>query len=225
MLQKYLKDKLWKEKLKNEFKKDYFKHLEIQLLKEYNKYNIYPKVNLIFNIFNVCPLNKIKVVILGTDPYIYENQADGLAFSCNTLPIPITLRNIFRELKDDLNIYNNTGNLIKWAHQGVFLLNTILTVREGKSNSHYNLGWEFFTDEVIRIININCKNIVYILWGNHAIKKKKLINNTTNKILTSSHPRPLSAMRTSHPFNKSKPFSKINKYLKKNKIKEIDWKL
>ena len=225
MLQKYIKDKVWKEKLQDEFKKVYFKELENKLIKEYNKYTIYPKINLIFNIFNICTLHKIKVVILGTDPYIYKNQADGLAFSSTSLPIPITLRNIFRELKYDLNIENNNGNLFNWAKQGVFLLNTTLTVRKGESNSHHKLGWGYFTDQVIRIINNNRKNIVYVLWGNHAIKKNELINKNDNKIIFSSHPRPLSAMRTKYPFNGSKPFSKINIYLKKNKIKEIDWKL
>jgi uracil-DNA glycosylase len=225
MLEKYLINKKWQAILKDEFEKKYFHELEKKLKKEYKNYIIYPKMSLIFNIFNICPLNKIKVVILGTDPYIYKNQAYGLAFSCNILPIPITLRNIFRELKYDLNINNNTGNLLNWAKQGVFLLNTILTVREGNSNSHNKLNWEIFTNNIISLINNNRRHIVYILWGNHAIKKKELIDSNKNKIIISSHPRPLSAMKTKYPFNGSKPFSKTNNYLIHNNISPINWQL
>ena len=163
--------------------------------------------------------------MLFRSPYIYSNQADGLAFSVQNTPIPITLRNIFRELKEDLGITRSNGNLINWAQQGVFLLNSILTVREKQSNSHKDLGWVIFTDAIISLINEYQKNIIFVLWGNYAINKYKLIDSTKHKIIMSSHPRPLSAMRTIHPFNGSKPFSKINKYLKKKNIKEINWKL
>lgn len=222
---KYITNNEWKRLLKDEFQKDYFLKLEKELEKEYNKYTIYPDIKLIFNIFNLCPLSKIKVIILGTDPYTKKNQANGIAFSCNNLPLPITLRNIFKELNNDLNINNTTGDLTSWAKQGVFLLNSILTVRENKSNSHSKLNWEIFTDNIIKLINKNKKNIVYVLWGNNAINKQNLINKINNKIIISSHPRPLSAMKTNRPFNGSKPFSKINKYLLSKNIKQINWKL
>jgi len=221
-----LHNKQWRNVLKNEFTKEYFFKLEKKIIKEYTKYTIYPNINLIFNIFNICPLNKIKVVIIGTDPYIYSNQADGLAFSINknSQIIPITLRNIFRELKYDLHIdHLHNPNLLGWAKQGVFLLNSILTVREKESNSHNNYGWEIFTNHVINIINQTKKNIVYILWGKHAIKKKNLINSKDNRVIISSHPRPLSAMRTKYPFNGSKPFSRTNNYLLKYNKNIIDW--
>lgn len=222
----YLNNKDWKELLKEEFKKEYFIKLEKKLTNEYLKYTIYPDIKIIFNIFNICPLNKIKVVIIGNDPYTYANQADGLAFSINknSKIIPITLRNIFRELKADLHIdHLHNPNLLGWAKQGIFLLNTILTVREKDSNSHYKYGWEIFTDSVITLINKNRKNIIYILWGSHAMHKQHLIDTQHNKIIISSHPRPLSAMRTKCPFNGSKPFSKTNNYLKKYNKKIIDW--
>lgn len=234
---RYLTDKSWKEKLHEEFKKEYFIKLEIFLNKEINKYNIFPEPKLIFNAFNLCPFNKIKVVILGLDPYINKDEANGLAFSVSTntndchsgssnKKIPTSLRNIYIELYNDLKIDNDKYcNLSNWGKQGVLLLNTILTVREGISHSHKDKGWEIFTDRTIELINECRNNIVFILWGNVAQVKEKLINNKKHLIIKASHPRPISANKTTYPFIGSKCFSKTNKYLKKNNLKEINWKV
>jgi uracil-DNA glycosylase len=185
---------------------------------------IYPVEENIFSAFNLTPLSEVKVVILGQDPYHGEGEAHGLCFSVqkNTV-IPPSLRNIFKEIIDDLKIempkYN--GDLTAWAKQGVFLLNTILTVEKDQAASHRNLGWEHFTDKVISILNREKKHLVFLLWGNEAKKKSLLIDKSKHFVLESGHPSPLSIRY----FRGNKHFSRCNQYLMENKIKPIDWHL
>lgn len=209
----------WDVLLEEEYKKDYFTKLINFLEEEYKKEVIYPDKNYIFRAFKCVDPKNVKVVILGQDPYHGEGEAEGLAFSVpDGIKMPPSLRNIYKELKEDLNIERDTTSLIDWANQGVFLLNTILTVKKDTPLSHEKIGWDKFTDEVIKIIDKNNTNTVFILWGNNARKKKDLIKN--NFVIESAHPSPLSASRG---FFGSKPFSKTNEYLKKNKIDEIRW--
>lgn len=210
----------WKEIIKNEIKKPYFQKL-IKFIKfEYQNYECYPPKKLIFNAFNLTDLKKIKVVIIGQDPYYKKNQANGLAFSINDdIKITPSLKNIFLELKKDLNINKYNGNLTSWAKSGVFLLNSTLTVRSNLPNSHYNQGWEIFTDKIINIISKK-KSIVFIMWGNYAQKKEKLIFSNNHYIIKSSHPSPLSCYKN---FFGSKPFSKTNNFLITKNISPIDW--
>ena len=170
----------------------------------------------------MCSFNNLKVVILGQDPYPGEKQANGLCFSVDRgIAIPKSLQNIFKEVKEEFgHVKNFDGDLSRWATQGVFLLNTTLTVRAHQPGSHFNHGWEIFTDNVLRIINKNKKRIVYLLWGNKAIQKSKLLDENNNLILTSAHPSPLSAYRG---FFGNCHFLKTNEYFKKNKIDVIDW--
>lgn len=215
----------WKEVLFNEFQKDYFKNLKQFLLKEKSENKtIYPPNNLIFNAFNKTPFNNVKVVILGQDPYHGAGQAHGLCFSVpEGIKIPPSLRNIYKELSTDVDFkIPISGNLIKWAKQGVLLINATLTVRDSEAGSHQKKGWETFTDSVIKIISEKKENVVFVLWGNYAQSKEKLIDNNKHLIIKSVHPSPLSATRG---FFGSKPFSKTNEYLKKNNINEIDWSL
>ncbi|MBB78150.1 MAG: uracil-DNA glycosylase [Crocinitomicaceae bacterium] len=202
----------WKNELKLEFNKTYFQRL-INFLAEENKhYNILPKEHLIFKAFELCPFDKVKVVILGQDPYPTKGHANGLSFSVNddVNPLPKSLKNIFKELADDLNKPERIcGNLNDWAKQGVLLLNTTLTVREGEVESHINKGWEILTNSVISALHKK-NNIVYILWGKKAQKMSHFINKNNNYIIYSSHPSPLSSYRG---FFGSKPFSKTNQYL------------
>ena len=216
-------DKSWHNVLKKEFSKDYFKKLISIIINEYNNKDIFPPYNLIFNAFNLTKLKKIKVVIIGQDPYHETGQANGLCFSVsNKQEIPPSLRNIFKELKDDMNINTpNNGSLNNWAKEGVFLLNTILTVESGRANSHKGIGWGTFTDSVIKIINLKMNNIVFLLWGKHAHDKENLINSNKHLILKASHPSPLSSYRS---FFGCKHFSKTNKYLLDNGKKVIKWK-
>ena len=214
----------WLKHLKEEFNKPYMVKLKekLQNLKK-NKIIFYPPGSLIFNSFNLTPLEKIKVVILGQDPYHGPGQAHGLCFSVpEGVRPPPSLLNIYKELESDLdkkvNIQN--GNLEAWANQGVFLLNTTLTVEKSKPLSHQDLGWSEFTDTVISLINKELKNIVFILWGSHAQTKKNLIDINKHHILTSPHPSPLSAHRG---FFGSKPFSKTNDFLESKQIDKIDW--
>lgn len=214
----------WLKHLKDEFNKPYMVNLKekLQNLKK-NKIIFYPPGSLIFNSFNLTPLEKIKVVILGQDPYHGPGQAHGLCFSVpEGVRPPPSLLNIYKELESDLdkkvNIQN--GNLEAWANQGVFLLNTTLTVEKSKPLSHQDLGWSEFTDTVISLINKELKNIVFILWGSHAQTKKNLIDINKHHILTSPHPSPLSAHRG---FFGSKPFSKTNDFLESKQIDKIDW--
>lgn len=212
----------WYEIVANEAKKDYFKNLEKFLKEEWKKEEIFPPKDEIFTAFNLTPLKDLKVLILGQDPYHDNNQAHGLAFSVReSVKIPPSLRNIFKELKSDLNISPpNNGYLPSWATQGVLLINAVLTVRAHQANSHANRGWETFTDAIISYINKQDKSIIFLLWGNNAIKKSALIDSSKHTIITSPHPSPLSAHRG---FFGSKPFSKINKILAEKGEDAINW--
>ena len=216
-------DQSWFEYLSPEFDSDYMKNLSIFLKKEKSLQKvIYPQGDKIFNAFNLTPFGKVKVVILGQDPYHGESQANGLSFSVSpSIKIPPSLRNIFKELYQDLKIKTETsGCLEHWAKQGVLLLNTCLTVEKGKPGSHRGKGWESFTDFVLKTISINKKNVVFILWGNYAREKTKLINKSDHLIIESAHPSPFSAH---YGFFESKPFSKTNIYLTRNGLDQISW--
>ena len=215
-------EKSWKKILNSEFKKEYFNSLVTFLKDEYKNNIIYPPGKKIFSSFDYCPFDKVKVVIIGQDPYHGINQANGLCFSVNKeMKIPPSLLNIFKEIKNDIGIdIPDHGNLKRWAIQGVLLLNSVLTVRKNLPGSHSNRGWETFTDKVISIISKNKNNIVFLLWGSYAMSKQKNIDQNKHLILTSSHPSPFSAYNS---FFNSFHFSKTNKYLKKNNIKEIKW--
>lgn len=214
----------WNSKISDEFQKDYYLELRKFLVDEYKTRTIYPNMYDIFNALHYTDYDKVKVVILGQDPYHGPNQAHGLSFSVKpNIPIPPSLRNIYKELHDDLGCYiPNNGYLKKWADEGVLLLNTVLTVRAGLANSHKNKGWEQFTDNIIKVLNEREKPIVFILWGNNAISKKKLITNKNHLILQSVHPSPLSASRG---FFGSKPFSKTNEFLESIGETPIDWQI
>ncbi len=216
----------WSNALQNEFKQPYIQKLKNFLKQEEKEGKIVlPKKKLWFNALNSTPLSSVKVVILGQDPYPNRTHPHGLCFSVlpNVKPLPASLKNINIELKDDLAIDNShTGYLQPWADQGVLLLNAILTVEEGNSNSHKGKGWEEFTDKIIEIIDKECENIVFILWGNYAQKKGKSIDTKKHLIIKSPHPSPLSSYRG---FFGSKPFSQINSYLEKNGKSKINWEL
>lgn len=214
----------WDEILQGEFKKDYFMNLDAFLENEYNTKTIYPKKENVFNALKLAAPENIKVVILGQDPYINENQAYGLALSVMPgVKLPPSLRNMYKELEEDLDIpISKNGCLIKWAKQGVLLLNTVLTVEARKSNSHAKKGWEIFTDKIIEYLGIRGEPIVFLLWGNPAKEKEKYIINKKHLVLKSTHPSPLSAY---NGFFGSRPYSKTNKFLRENGIEEIDWKI
>ena len=215
----------WKEVLYNEFQKDYFIKLKQFLEHEKSKNKIiYPPEDLIFNAFDKTPFNKVKVVILGQDPYHGYGQAHGLCFSVpNGVKIPPSLRNIYKELNTDIEfVIPKNGNLEKWAKQGVLLINASLTVRDSEAGSHQKKGWETFTDNIIKTVSDNKNNIVFILWGNYAQSKECLIDNDKHLIIKSVHPSPLSASRG---FFGSKPFSKTNSYLQTNGFHSINWDL
>ena len=214
----------WLEYLKEEFQKDYMLNLKKKLLELKNKKIIfYPQGDKIFNAFNLTPLNNVKVVILGQDPYHGPNQAHGLCFSVpQPVKPPPSLVNIFKELESDTGKKRNyhDGNLEHWARQGVFLLNTTLTVEKSKPLSHRDYGWSEFTDRVISLISDKLENIVFILWGSFAQSKKQLIDSNKHLILTAPHPSPLSAHRG---FFGSKPFSKTNNFLHSKQIDMVNW--
>lgn len=214
----------WKDLLEDEFNKEYYQTLRNFLTNEYKTKTIYPDKYDIFNALHFTSYKDIKVVILGQDPYHGPGQAHGLSFSVNPgIKIPPSLLNIYKELNSDLGCYiPNNGYLKKWADQGVLLLNTSLTVRAGEANSHKSIGWEIFTDKIISLVNEKEAPVVFLLWGNNAIKKKNLITNKRHLILTSVHPSPLSASRG---FFGSKPFSKINNFLISINKKPIDWQI
>ena len=214
----------WDDVLSGEFSKDYYINLRKFLIDEYENKKVYPDMNNIFNALKLTSFEDVKVVILGQDPYHGENQAHGLAFSVNKgIKIPPSLLNIYKELQNDLGCYiPNNGYLVSWAEQGVLLLNTVLTVREGEPNSHKNKGWEIFTDKVISKLNEREDPIIFILWGNNAKEKLKLITNKNHFILTAPHPSPLSASRG---FFGCKHFSKVNEILRSLNKKEIDWQI
>lgn len=214
----------WKNYLNSEFQKDYYIKLKEFLANEYNSKIIYPDRHDVFNALNFTPYEKVKVVILGQDPYHGPNQAHGLSFSVNPgIKTPPSLVNIYKELHTDLGCYiPNNGYLKKWADQGVLLLNTVLTVKAGEANSHKGIGWENFTTTIIELLNKKDTPIVFILWGNNAISKAKLITNPKHLIIKSVHPSPLSASRG---FFGSKPFSKTNEFLISTNQKPIDWQI
>ncbi|MBB6625615.1 uracil-DNA glycosylase [Clostridium gasigenes] len=214
----------WEHLLNNEFNNDYYTNLRVFLVNEYNTKTIYPPMNNIFNALNFTSYKDVKVLILGQDPYHGPNQAHGLSFSVNIgEKIPPSLLNIYKELNNDLNCYiPNNGYLKKWADQGVLLLNSVLTVRAHTPNSHKNMGWEIFTDKIISLLNDKPEPIVFILWGNYALKKSFLITNKRHLIITSAHPSPLSASRG---FLGSTPFSKTNTFLSSIGVRPIDWQI
>jgi len=212
----------WKELLNDEFEKDYFKKLTEFVRSEYKSQTIFPPAAKIFNAFDLCPVESTHVVILGQDPYHGPNQAHGLCFSVNDgVKIPPSLVNIYKEINADLSKpIPSSGNLERWAKQGVLLLNATLTVRAHQAGSHQKKGWEEFTDSVIKTIAHEKENIVFLLWGAYAIKKSALIDESKHLILTSPHPSPLSAHRG---FLGNKHFSKANEYLIQKGLNEIDW--
>jgi uracil-DNA glycosylase len=213
----------WKEVLQEEFSKPYFEQLVLFVKREYSENICYPKGQQIFSAFNHCPLPEVKVVIIGQDPYHGEGQANGLCFSVHDgIPHPPSLVNIFRELNTDLGVpYPLSGNLERWASQGVLLLNATLTVRANSAGSHQKQGWETFTDAVIRAVSAHCNQVVFMLWGGYAKEKAKLIDPAKHCILTAGHPSPLSANRGYWFGNKH--FSQANAYLKANGKNEIIW--
>lgn len=213
----------WSPFLANELQKDYFKKLEAFLLEQYSGEKIiYPEVKYILRALDIVSPHDIKVVILGQDPYHGEGQAHGLSFSVNDgVCFPPSLRNIFTELKSDLNVeIPESGNLTKWAEQGVLLLNTVLSVEKEKAASHSNKGWEQFTDRIIAIINENCDHVVFILWGAKAQLKANFVDRNKHLVLESAHPSPLASYRG---FFGSRPFSKANAWLLKMGKSEIKW--
>ncbi len=215
----------WKQALNDEFQKPYMKQLRTFLRQEKDaKKTIYPKSADIFKAFEYTPLDKVKVVILGQDPYHGLGQAHGLCFSVPpTIALPPSLQNIYKELNDDLGIAPvKHGYLVPWAKQGVLLLNSVLTVEKGLAASHQGKGWETFTDQVIAILNQQQRPIAFVLWGSYAQRKGAAIDTSKHLVLKSVHPSPLSVYRG---FFGSKPFSQINQFLKKQGQTEIDWKL
>ncbi len=214
----------WDIILQDEFKKEYFTNLMDFIKNEYKTKTIYPKQNEVFNAFRYTDFDNVKVVILGQDPYHGPNQAEGLSFSVsNEVLKPPSLKNIFKELESDLKIpFPESNSLKKWAKEGVLLLNAVLTVEEHKPTSHKDKGWEIFTDDIIKILNKRDTPTVFILWGAYARDKKNLITNPKHLVIESAHPSPFSAR---NGFFGSKPFSKTNEFLKKNNIKEIDWRV
>ncbi|HLR20514.1 MAG TPA: uracil-DNA glycosylase [Tissierellaceae bacterium] len=217
-------DNDWGELLEEENNKEYYQRLKSFLIKEYKTNIVYPDMYDVFNALKYTPFKKVKAVILGQDPYHGPNQSHGLAFSVKPgVKIPPSLRNIYKELKDDLGYdIPNNGYLKKWADEGVLLLNTALTVRGGEANSHRNVGWEIFTDHIIKLLNERKDPVIFILWGNNARAKKQIINNDRHYIIESVHPSPLSASRG---FFGSKPFSKTNKILNEINREPIDWQI
>lgn len=214
----------WLTDIGKEFHKDYYKELYQFVKNEYTGYEVFPQSDDIFSAFHLTPLSKVKVVILGQDPYHNVGQAHGLCFSVKPdVDIPPSLVNIYKELHDDLGCkIPNNGYLVKWAEQGVLMLNTVLTVRAHQANSHQGRGWEEFTDAVIKAVNDQDRPIVFILWGRPAGNKKSMLNNPKHLILQAPHPSPLSSYRG---FFGSKPFSKTNQFLESNNIAPIDWQI
>lgn len=212
----------WKKQLQNEFEKDYFINLTNFIRNEYQTKQIFPPAKLIFNAFEHTPFNKVKVVILGQDPYHNDGQAHGLSFSVNDgIQFPPSLINIFKEINSDLGIpIPQSGNLTRWADQGVLLLNATLTVQAHQAGSHQNKGWENFTDAAIKKLADERENIVFLLWGSYAQKKAAFIDSNKHLILKSVHPSPLSAHRG---FFGNKQFSQINDYLTSKGLTPIQW--
>ena len=212
----------WRERLQGEFDKPYFEQLTAFVRQEYMQRVVYPPAKLIFNAFNLCPFHRVKVVLIGQDPYHGPGQAQGLCFSVNEgVKFPPSLVNIFKELESDLGVpAPRSGSLVHWARQGVFLLNATLTVREHEAGSHQNRGWEEFTDAVIRCLATEREHLVFILWGSYAQRKGAFIDRSRHLVITSPHPSPLSAY---HGFFGTKPFSRTNDYLVANGQEPIQW--
>lgn len=213
----------WKKVLKEEFGKDYFRRLTEFVKSEYKSAVVYPPPGEIFHAFELCPFDKVEVVILGQDPYHGPGQANGLCFAvCQGVTLPPSLQNIFKEIEDDLGkpLKHKGGDLERWAKQGVLLLNATLTVRARSAGSHQEKGWEEFTDAVIRKLARERRHLVFILWGSYAKKKGVHIDRTKHLVLESPHPSPFSA---NNGFFGSRPFSKTNEYLKEHNKKSVDW--
>ncbi len=216
-------DESWKEILRTEFDKPYFGELVAFVKNEYKTHKIFPPAQLIFNAFDSCPFDKVKVVLLGQDPYHGVGQAHGLCFSvADNIALPPSLVNIYKEISDDLGIIPlQSGNLIRWANQGVLLLNATLTVRANMAGSHQNKGWETFTDATIQAISDQKEGVVFLLWGNYAKQKGAKIDRTKHLVLESGHPSPMSANKGYWFGNRH--FSKTNNYLINKGLSPIDW--
>ena len=214
----------WAKALSGEFRKPYYRELFQKIGEEYNTRRVFPDPDDIFNAFHFTPLEQVKVVILGQDPYHGDGKAHGLCFSVKPeVDIPPSLVNIYKELEDDLGCYiPNNGYLEKWARQGVMLLNTVLTVRAHQANSHRGIGWEEFTDAAIRVLAAQERPMVFILWGRPAQAKKMYLDGTRHLILEAPHPSPLSAYKG---FFGSRPFSRTNQYLEEHGLTPIDWQI
>lgn len=212
----------WRQRLQTEFDKPYFKALTDFVRMEYQRGRCYPPGKLIFNAFNLCPFDQVKVVLIGQDPYHEPGQAMGLCFSVNDgIPFPPSLQNIFKEIHDDTGAsVPASGNLTRWAQQGVMLLNATLTVREHQAGSHQGHGWETFTDAVIKVLAEQREHLVFILWGSYAQRKGAFIDRSCHLVLQSAHPSPLSAYRG---FFGNKHFSQANEYLKAHGVEPIRW--
>jgi len=214
-------EKTWKEQLKEEFDKDYFKSLTAFIKKEYQSKTVYPHPKNVFKAFDLCPFNDVRVIILGQDPYHGPKQAHGLAFSVEEeIKNPPSLVNIFKEIESDMGGASNSGDLSSWAEQGILLLNATLTVVGGQAGSHQHKGWEEFTDRIIQGLSERKENLVFLLWGAYAQSKEELIDSSKHLVLKAPHPSPLSAHRG---FFGCKHFSQANKYLSNHNIKEIEW--
>jgi uracil-DNA glycosylase len=212
----------WSRILEEEIQKDYYLKLREWLKREYQSSDTHPSMHDLFNAFHYTAYRDVKVVLLGQDPYHGPDQAEGLSFSVKKgIKVPPSLRNMYKELQDDIGCsIPDHGSLVKWAEQGVLLLNTVLTVEEGKAHSHRGKGWEEFTDEVIRLLNERKLPMVFLLWGKPAQSKRSLIDESRHKIITAPHPSPLSAHRG---FFGSRPYSQANQFLKEQGMNEIDW--
>lgn len=215
-------DETWKAVLKTEFKKPYWEELTEYVCSQYLTGKVFPPAKNIFRAFDLCPIDKVKVVIVGQDPYHGARQANGLSFAVNDgITLPPSLKNIYKEIQNDLGITPlPSGDLSRWASQGVLMLNSVLTVAAGNPASHKQKGWEKFTDAVIRALNDNRQNIVYLLWGKYAQTKGEVINREKNLVLISGHPSPYST----HLFFGNHHFSQCNKYLEEHEVKAIDWR-
>ncbi len=214
----------WAEALKPEFSKEYYKELYAKVREEYARFRVYPPASDLFSAFHMTPMEEVKAVILGQDPYHEEGQAHGLCFSVRPgIETPPSLKNIYRELETDVGCYiPNNGYLEKWARQGVLLLNTVLTVRAHQANSHKNIGWEQFTDAALSALDKEDRPMVFLLWGSHAQAKKGILSNPAHLVLTAPHPSPLSAHRG---FFGCRHFSQTNEYLEQHHLTPIDWQI
>lgn len=212
----------WKEKLQSEFDQQYFQNLSQTIREEYTSKKVYPPAKDVFRAFNLCPFDTVKVVIVGQDPYHGAGQANGLSFAVHEgIKLPPSLKNIFNEIKNDLGVIPyDSGDLSRWAKQGVLMLNAVLTVLAGSPASHKGKGWEQFTDAVIRTLNEHKQHVVYMLWGKYAQDKGAVINRTRNLVLTSAHPSPYSVTN----FYGNHHFSSCNEYLEQQGMQPIDWR-